>query len=308
MLAILLPVIIESPYVLHLLILVGIFSIVTLGFIMQLRAGLINLGTAVFWGIGAYTSALLAIKLGVSFWFCMLIAGMVTAIVALGIGFIILRTGIIGFLMLTIAINVIFIQILGQTSFVGGWNGLTDVPHPALAIPFYGQIEFGVRKIYYYYLILLLLLFTIVNFNAIYKSRIGTALKAIGLDPALSSSVGINLFVYKLSIFAFVSFFAGLAGSFYAHYQGFIVPETFDIWSSVMFQIYPIVGGLSYNIAGGICGTFVLIIIPELLHITRLYAQIFYGVIIIFLVIFFPRGISNILDRIIHMGVRFIKP
>ncbi len=303
--AILVPLIIRSPYILHLLILSGIFSIVTLGFIIQLRVGLINLGTAVFWGVGAYTSALLAVRAGLPFWLCMLIGGAVAAIIAAGVGFIILRSGIIGFLMLTIAINVIFVQMLGESDFVGGWNGLTDVPHPSFAIPFYGQINFGVDKIYYYYLILCLLFFTIINFNAIYRSRIGLALKAIGLDSALSRAVGINLFRYKLGVFSYASFFAGLAGSVYVHYQGFIVPETFDIWASVMFQIYPIVGGLGYNVGGGICGTLALIIIPELLHITKLYGQVFYGVIIIFIVIFLPGGISSIPDRIAQRKVKF---
>ena len=107
----------------------------------------------------------------------------------------------------------------------------------------------------------------------------------------LSESLGINVFRCRLAAFVIANFFSGLAGSFYAHYQGFLVPEAFDFWKSIYVQIYSIFGGVSYLIWGPIVGSATAVIIPEFLRITGLLEAIFYGILILVIVLFLPAGI-----------------
>jgi len=290
------PMLIKNPYHLHLLIVIGIYGILTMGFLMQLRVGLISMGVAVFWGIGAYTSALLTTRLGFSFWLACPLAGVVTALIAFSIGIIIVRSGGISFLIMTLALNFILVQVLGTTyvGLFGGWGGITGIPRPVLLIPFFGSLEF-LSKTSYYYLILLLLFLTVIVFYTIYHSRIGRAFDTIGETPTLSASIGIDVFRYRLMAFVVATFFSGLAGSFYAHYQCFLVPEAFDFWKSIYLQIYSILGGVSYPILGSIVGSAIAVIAPEFLRIAGMMEPIFYGILILVVAIFLPGGIVGFL-------------
>ena len=292
-----LPFLVKNPYHLHLLIITGIYSILTMGFLMQLRVGLISMGVAAFWGIGAYSSALLATRLGFSFWLSWPLAGVVTASIAFIIGIIIVRSAGISFLIMTLALNFILVQVLGTTfeGLLGGWGGITGIPRPTLSLPHFGHFVL-LSKTSYYYLMLLLLLFTIFVFYSIYRSRIGRAFDTIRETPTLASSIGIDVFRYRLLAFVVATFFSGLAGSFYAHYQCFLVPEAFDFWKSIYLQIYSILGGVSYPIVGSIVGSAIGVSLPEFLRIAGSYEPIFYGVLILVVAIFLPRGIMGSLE------------
>ncbi len=292
-----LPIFVKNPYHLHLLIITGIYSILTMGFLMQLRVGLISMGVAAFWGIGAYSSALLATRLGFSFWLSWPLAGVVTASIAFIIGIIIVRAAGISFLIMTLALNFILVQVLGTTfeGLFGGWGGITGIPRPTFSLPHFGQFVL-LSKTSYYYLMLLLLLFTIFVFYSIYRSRVGRAFDTIGETPTLSSSIGIDVFKYRLLAFVIATFFSGLAGSFYAHYQCFLVPEAFDFWKSIYLQIYSILGGVGYPIFGSIVGSAIAVIVPEFLRIAGTMEPIFYGVLILVVAIFLPGGIVGSLQ------------
>jgi len=294
---------IKSPYYIHIFIISGIYSILTMGFLMQLRVGLISLGVAAFWGIGAYTSAILTTRLGFPFWLSFSSSGIITAVMAFGIGFIIVRPAGISFLIMTLALNFIFVHVMGTTyvELFGGWGGITGIPHPTLFIPFFGSLEL-VSKNSYYYMMLFLLLLTIFVFYNIYHSRAGRAFDTIGETPTLSASIGINVFRYRLVAFVIANFFSGLAGSFYAHYQCFLVPEAFDFWKSIYLQIYSILGGVSYLILGPIVGSAIATIVPEILRFTGLLEPIFYGILILIFVLFLPAGIVGSLHSLHHTG------
>ena len=298
------PFFVKNPYHIHLLIILGIYSILTMSFVMQLRVGLISMGIAAFWGMGAYASALLASRLGFSFWFSLPLAGIITAVMAFGIGFVIVRPAGISFLIMTLALNFILVQILGTTyvELFGGWGGITGIPRPFLSIPFLGFLEF-VSKVSYYYLMLFLLLLTTLAFHSIYHSRIGRAFDAIGETHILSASMGINVFKYRLWAFVIASFFTGLAGSFYAHYQCFLVPEAFDFWKSIYLQIYSILGGISYPILGPIVGSATAVVVPELLRVTGLLEPIFYGILILVVALFLPGGIVGFFQSSRHIEI-----
>jgi branched-chain amino acid transport system permease protein len=296
------PLIVNAPYYLHLLILTGILSIVAMGVVIQLKAGLLSMGSAVYWGIGAYASALFSLKLGFSFWLCLPLAGIVAAAIALGIGIAIVRAGSVGFLMLTIVINGTFVELLGRTSLFGGWDGFTGITRPSVHIPYYGLTEI-VTKSAWYCLLVFLFLLVILGLYALYSSRIGTGFKVVGLSAKLAASMGINVFGYKLAAYVIAGFVAGLSGSFFAHYQGYLVPRTFDIWPSVLLLMYPIVGGTDYVILGPIAGTSLLVIAPEVLRVTQLFEPIFFGLILIATVIFLHGGLLSLPKRISSLSM-----
>jgi len=300
---IVIPLVVNSPYFLHLFIIIGIYSIVVMGVILQFRLRLWVLGSATYWGIGAYCSALLAKNLSLPFWFCLPLAAIVTGIFGLCLGIVLVRIGGVGFLLLTMVVNGIFVEVMGHTALVGGWDGIADIPRPSVYIPFHGSIDF-VSKPPYYYLLLFLILLIIVAFYALYRSRIGRNWVAIGSSAPLAAMIGVNLFRYRLLAFVISAFIAGMAGSFYAHYQGFLVPGMFDLHKSFDFMLYGVVGGLGFPIGGPITGSFISVVVPELLRISEMFERILFGAILILIILFLREGILGLFSKFSTMVER----
>lgn len=293
-----LPFLIRSPYYLHLVIMACINIVLAMTFSLMFSAGLITLGAAAFWAIGAYASTVLVMNLGISFWLALPFAGMIAGIFAFAFGLIIVRTPGFIFVMETFVINMMVVHAFGHITQLGGWGGICGIPRPgAITIPFIYQITFA-TKIPYYYLILLILLMTVIVFYALHSSRIGTAWRSIKLNPGLAQTLGINLFRYRVMVFTIASAFAGLTGSFYAHYYETIEPETFIIFKSLYIQIYGILGGLNFYILGPTIGASIMTFAPEFLRITQEYEPIYTGSMLILLAIILPGGILSIPERI----------
>jgi branched-chain amino acid transport system permease protein len=284
-----LPLIIKSPYQMHLIIMLCINIILGLSFAMLFSAGLITIGAAAFWAIGAYGSALLVMNLDLSFWLALPLSSIITGIIALVLGSIIVRAPGVAFVVQTMVINMIVVQALGQIEFLGGWGGILGIPGPNPI----GSIKF-VSKTHYYYFILFLLLLTVVIFYALYSCRIGRAWRSIRLNPRLAQTLGINLFRYRLLAFIIASMSAGLVGSFYAHYFGTIEPGTFSVFKSIYIQIYSILGGLNFYLMGPIIGALIMTLVPEFLRVGKEIEPILTGGILIVLVIFLPGGILSL--------------
>jgi branched-chain amino acid transport system permease protein len=292
------PLVVERPYVIHLFIMSGIYSIIVLGVLLQFKLGLWNLGAAAFWGIGAYSSALLTRDLGLSFWLSLPLAALITAACALCLGSFFLRAGRVSFLLLTMVLNGVFVEIVGHWELMGGWEGIPRLPKPIIYVPFIGRLMQFVTKTPYYYLLLFLLLMIIVAFYALYSSRIGRTWGSIGLNSPLAAMLGVNVFRYKLLAFIAAAASAGIAGCFYAHYQGFLVPRMFDMHESFYFMLYGVVGGLAYPIAGAIVGSFIGVAIPELLRVGGMFQAIFFGIILILVILFAREGVAGLLAQV----------
>ena len=287
-----LPFFLNNPYYLHLLIFTGMYGILAMGVALLLKVRLVSLGIAGFWAAGAYTSCLCATRLGLSPWFCLLIAGVVTAIVAFVLGIVFVRTGGLGFLMLTLVVNEVIVLVLGAVELFGGWNGIDRIPRFSITLPFFGSVHF-VGKVYYYYLLLFLVGVTVLTFGALYKSRIGRAWGAIGSSHDLARATGINLFRYRLGAFVISNFFVGIAGSFYAHYQGYIQPLSFSVFKSILILIYAVLGGIGF-FAGPFVGSFIGIFVPEFLRVTREVEPIFFGIIMLLIAVYLPQGVLGL--------------
>ena len=292
------PLITQEPYTLHILCLIGINIIFACSINAILNVGELNLAQAAFMGIGAYSSTLLVMRLNLSFWFAMPIAMVITAIVSLPIGYLTLRFKGAYFLLFTFLFAELVRVLLSNfwISLFGGIPGLTNIPRPSIQWGDFIQFDFS-SKVHFYYLILTLTLFTIFVMRRIDRSRIGMVFKAISLSHALSESIGISSMKFKILGCAMGCFFAGLAGSLYAHFVGIITPPDFSIHAVLAPIAYVVVGGIG-SVFGPVIGTVFLMMLSHFfLRQFGFYELLIYGVIIVFIIRFMPEGLISIPRR-----------
>ena len=290
----LLPLALRNQYYLHVLITVVVNALLAMTFILTLRTGLINVAMAGFWGIGAYITALLETKAGLSFWLALPISTIGGLIVALLLGLAVVRFAGFGFVILTLVIASIVPVFFGTFQYFGRYVGILNIPRPdAIPLPGGAQIEF-VTKAPYYYLILAIAILSVLVLRAFYASSFGRAWRAVGLSSQLAQSVGINPFRYRLVAWTLSSTIAAAVGSFYAAYSQSVVPGTFGPFKSISIQIYGILGGMGFVLLGPIVGAFVLTLLPELLRFLKGNEPIFTGALIILIVIFLPQGLLGL--------------
>jgi branched-chain amino acid transport system permease protein len=292
----LIPVFIKSPYYLDLFVAVIVNAVLGMMFIMTLRTGLINMAIIPFWGMGAYTSAILSTKLHMSVWLCLPASSIFTGAFALGLGIILIGSGSSGlsFVMLSSVIGMMFNVLIGNISYLGAWNGIPNIPPPnPIKLPFLPPIEF-VSEVPLFYLGMFVFLIIILISNAFYESRPGRAWRATGMSPRLAESIGVNIFRYKLSSFVLSSALCGLIGSFYAHYHSFVTPASFGMWQNIYVQIYAILGGLGYATLGPFVGSAVMTFFPESIRMAEEVAPIFTGTLLVLLILFLPEGLLGV--------------
>jgi len=290
------PLVVKSPYILHLFIMAFITAVLGMSFNMVYSTRLITLGSAAFYGIGAYSSTLLALDWGLSFWIALPMAVIITGIISLGIGLVIIRTGTLTFVILTLLFALAFYQLLGSVRFLGGWAGFINIPRPdPIPVPFLGRVSFTSR-VPYYYLGLFLMLSVMLVFYSLYSSRIGRAWKAIKQSSPLAASMGINVYRFRVLGFVVASCASGAVGSFYAHYFQIIIPEMFSGFVSIYIQLYATLGGLEFYIIGPSIGAAVMIFVPEILGVTPEIQPIIFGGLLITIIVFFPGGILGLVQ------------
>ncbi|MBC7326243.1 MAG: branched-chain amino acid ABC transporter permease, partial [Moorella sp. (in: Bacteria)] len=275
-----------NNYLLHVVVMGGIYSIVALGLNFQVGStGMVNFAPAAFYGMGAYTSAVLAVKFGLSPWLG-LAGGMVMAAV-LGIifGFPALKTRGYYLSLVTIALQVIFTLMIINTDWLGGPNGIPGIPAYKIAgYSFRKPLEIlGLRLPYqanYFYLTFLILGLLALAASRLYNSRIGLAWNAIEQDEIVAATQGINLTRIKLLAFSLGAAFAGIAGALYAHYTSFIGNEDFDFSKSLVLICMVLLGGMD-NVAGVTLGAILLTMIDEKLRDFADYRMLMYALILI---------------------------
>jgi len=290
-----LPLFVQAQYPLHLLIMVGIWSIAASSLNLILGyTGQASLGHAAFFGIGAYASALLMIRAGFSFWLAMPLASLIAAVFGFLIGLPALRTRGGYFAIATLGFNLIVTILIDHwEALTQGGAGISGIPKPdPLPVPFVGKVAFTTMAAQYY-LILFFLFVTLFLTYRIVHSLVGKTYLAIRGSEALAESLGINSMWNKIVSFTVSSFFAGLAGALYASYHGFISPDTSNFHISFDLLIYLLVGGVA-TLPGPIIGAVIMTILPETLQFLLEYRIIFYGSFLIVIVIFLPRGLVGL--------------
>jgi branched-chain amino acid transport system permease protein len=292
---ILLPLLVKAHYPLHLLIMVGIWSIAASGLNLILGyTGQASLGQAAFFGIGAYASALLMMKFGLSFWLTLPLACLISA----GFGFLIgipaLRTRGSYFAIATLGFNIIVTIIIEHwEGLTQGGTGISGIPKPdPIYLPFLGKIVFTSMTAQYY-LVLFFLILTLFMIYRMVNSPVGRIYLAIRGGEPLTESLGINVMRNKWISFTTSAFFTGLAGALYASYHGFISPDTSNFHIGFDLLIFLLVGGVA-TLSGPLIGAFIMTLIPETLQSLLEYRIIIYGGFLILVVIFIPRGLVGL--------------
>jgi len=282
----LLPLFVTNIYVIRIMVVTGIYIILTLSLnLVTGYAGQFCLGWAAFYGIGAYTSALLVLKLGWSFWLALPMGGIVAALFGVLLGIPTMRLRDIYLAITTLGFGeIIRLILLNWNDLTRGAMGLPGIPAPSL---------FGIsldNNYFYYYFMVFLVLSTIGAMSRIIDSRLGRALIAIREDELAAKSMGIDTTRYKVIAFAIGAFFAGIAGSFYAHYTSFIDPATFSFSESIVVLSMVVLGGMG-SIIGSIFGAVVLTLLPEILRDVAEYRMIIFGLIMMVVMLVRPQGI-----------------
>lgn len=286
----------HNSYLIHVFIICGLNIMVALGLNMQLGSlGLSNFAFAAFYGVGAYTAALLTTKLQINFWLAI-----IGAIIAAGIfgAFICLltsRSAGFYYALLTIAFQQIFQMLLMNLKFTGGLSGIMNIPFPRI-----GSFSFGSpikishlilpHNVNIFYLVLFLTIAVIYIANNIYNSRNGLVWNAIKEDAIAARCVGINIILGKISASVIGAAFAGVAGSIYAHYISYISPESFAFALSVIIVSIVVLGGLD-SVPGIILGAVILTFTPEKIRGLSEYRLLFYGLIIVGVLAFQTQGL-----------------
>jgi branched-chain amino acid transport system permease protein len=283
------PLWIANPYYLHVLIMAGIFTILALSLNLLLGyTGQLSLGHAAFFGIGAYTSALLTLPpVEVSFWIALPAAAATSGLAGWAIGRLALKLRGAYFVLVTISFaGVISLVSINWMPLTNGPLGLPGVPPPTVG-------PWTLRtKTAYWYVVLVAATLAYVVCHRLVASRIGRALVALRENEALAQSVGIDGTRYLVLAAVVSAAMAGVGGSLYAHYTRFVSPEVFLFSYTVTMVIMVIAGGQG-TLAGPVVGALLFTALPEALReaIAWQWQMLAYGVVLILCVFFLPRGI-----------------
>ena len=283
-----LPLWLANAYYLHVTIMAGIFTILALSLNLLLGyTGQLSLGHAAFFGIGAYTSALLALKLEWSFWLGLPAAAVTAGLAGWAIGRLALKVRGAYFVLVTISFaGVISLVSVNWMELTNGPLGLPGVPAPELA-------GLSLRtKSAYYYLVLGAGAAAYLVCHRLVHSRLGRAFLALRENESLAESVGVDP-TRTLVVAAVVSAaLAGVAGSLYAHYVRFVSPEVF-LFSYTVTMVIMVVAGGKGTLAGPVVGAVLFTVLPEALReaMAWQWQMLAYGVLLVLLVFFLPRGI-----------------
>ncbi len=289
-----------NPYHLHTLIMAGIFAVLALSLNLLLGyTGQLSLGHAAFFGIGAYATGLLTVKLEWSPWLGLLAAATLPAATGWIIGRLALKLRGAYFVLLTISfVGVVSLVSVNWMDLTNGPLGLPGVPPVEIGLP--GLHVLSLRaKGAYYYLVLAAVLGCYLVCLALIRSRIGRALIALRENEALAESVGIDSTHYLVLAAVISAAMAGLAGGLYAHYTRFVSPEVF-LFSYTVTMVIMVVAGGKGTLAGPIVGAVIFTVLPEVLRALTSWQwqMLLYGILLIAVLFFMPRGIvPTLLDR-----------
>ena len=286
------PWIVNSSYWLNLVNLAISFSIACLGLNIVLGyAGQLSLAQAAFWGVGAYTSALLVTKLGVPVWPGMIAAFLVAGLFGLLLGIPTLKLTGHYLAMTTIGFGVILQLILINAIWLtNGSDGITKIPSPRL-----GSIELKDPSSFFYLAAITLILLTWATIR-LKGSRVGRAFLAIQGNEMAAGTVGIDSTYYKVVAFALSAAYAGFAGALFAHSGShYVSPDTFSFDQSVLLLVMAVLGG-NGSAVGAVVGAVLLTLLPEVLRFLKDSYMMFYAAGIILIMIFMPGGIAGLIQ------------
>jgi branched-chain amino acid transport system permease protein len=255
-------------------------------------AGMLDLGYIAFYGVGAYTYALLNLHFGLGFWTVLPIGALFAGIFGVILGFPVLRLRGDYLAIVTLGFGEIIRLIMENwNAFSKGPSGIANIPRPGL---FGLDLSLHQNIIYVYFLMVAMAIFTIFVVRRLQDSRLGRAWMALREDEVACQAMGIDKWKTKLSAFGLGATWAGMGGVMFAAKTTFINPASFTIWESIIILCVVVLGGMG-SILGVICGAMILILLPEYLRAFSEYRMLLFGAILVLMMVFKPEGIiSNV--------------
>jgi len=269
-----------------------VFIIATMGLNLTVGyAGQKSLGHAAFFGIGAYTVAIL-LKAGISFWIGLPAAALLCFAVGLLLGFPALRVQTIYLAFATLGFNTaLWLVMRNEEWLTGGTFGINDIARP-------GLLGFSLDgNLAYYYLVLAFAVLLGALLWGLLRSPWGKAFTALRDNPIRAESLGVDIRSYTLMSFAIGAVYAGIAGGLYASQVQFIDPATFTVGSSIMMYLMVVVGGPGYFF-GPLLGSAVGVILPEWLRFAQAWYLFVFGAAVVLLMIWLPDGLLSVPERL----------
>ena len=283
-----LPWLLRNDYYVSVLIFIGIHTILALGLnLLMGYAGQVSLGHAAFYGIGAYTTAILTTTLKWSPWFGLAAAILVTGLIAYLIGMPTLKLkghylamATLGFGMI---VKIVFVQCYALT---GGTSGITGVPPISIA-----GLELANDRQYYFLVWFFVIALIWLSYNIV-DSRVGRALRAVHGSEIAAASMGVNTAKYKVQVFVLSGMYCGLAGALYAHYIRFVNPDPFGFMFSIQLVVMVVIGGMA-SIWGALAGAGTITLLSQLLQRFEDYEVLVFGLILVLVMVYLPAGLTK---------------
>lgn len=293
-----LPLILQSTYSRHILVSAGIFTLLCLGLNLIMGfTGQTPFGYPVFFGLGAYTTALGFTYLGTNFWMGLIAAPVFAGIFGFLIGYPSLRLRGPYFAIVTLAFAEIVGLILNNwVSFTRGSMGIPGIPSPKIVIP--GLIDFTFnREIKWYYLVVGICAFYLLVNRSLIRSYVGEAWLAIRENEDLAEAVGVHTFKWKMIAMVVGAMMGGMAGCVYAHYYNIVSPDLVGFYYITTTFAMVIIGGRG-TLLGPVLGAVLFTAVPEYLRAAKTMRLVLFGIIMLLGIIFMPQGLNGVVADI----------
>lgn len=289
-----LPAVIPNSYIMQLVLNIMIYVVLAMGLnLLTGFTGILSLGHAAFFGVGAYVSGILNTRLGWPFWATLIASVVLTALISLLLAFPALRVKGTYLVLMTIGFGeVVRLLLVNWISLTNGPNGIVGISYP----------DFGFFKLtnmtQCYYLALIFVVLLMIYLKVLMKSRVGRCLLAIRDDDKAAELVGIDVSQYKLKAFMISAAYCAIAGTLYAHVIRYISPDSFRADESQLILCCVIIGGIG-TFKGPVIGAILLTVLPELFRSLQDFRMVLYGIILMIVIIFFPGGVAKYWDLLI---------
>jgi branched-chain amino acid transport system permease protein len=285
------PLYVRDIYYLDLLFMIGVYMTLAIGLsILVGQAGLLSMGYAAFYAIGAYTAAIMCQRYGISFWITIPCAMLTAGLSGVVLGWPVLRLRGDYLAMVTLGFGEIVRITINNLKFTGGADGIYRIPAPRI-----GPFVFN-QSWQFYYLILIVVVLSWIAAKRLINSRIGRAWACTRDDEYAAESMGINTVWVKLLAFIVASTWAGVAGSVYVAKMTAVAPETFTFMQSFNVLLAVVLGGMG-NVTGVVIGAAIITVLPELFRSLEDARLLAFGIVLVLLMVFRPQGLLPARDK-----------
>ncbi|WP_406143944.1 ABC transporter permease subunit [Streptomyces sp. NBC_01012] len=281
-----------NGYSMHVVDIAIIFALLAIGMGLVMGvAGQINLAQVAFFGVGAYTTAILTTHSGYGFWAAAILGLAATVLVGLLVGLPALRmqSHYLGIVTLGLALG--FVNWITNAEITGGADGISGIPVPPLL-----GIDLADEYLYYYLEIVVFGL-ALAFGTFVVRTRLGRRLRAMRDDALAAGAMGAEIPLLRMTAFLLASVYGGVAGILYAGLIRYVAPETFSLTNMFLLLAMVIIGGRR-SLIGCVVGAVGLVLIREALVDFAVYAQLGYGIVVVLMVVFAPTGLAGVPERI----------